>query len=363
MKICFFVSQLYKAGGIEKTVYNRLDELSKKHDIYLITMENGDNPFYFGNFNNVNHFDINAKFNRYSNGAFRKNFYNIIISLVSLIKMQFLLFRIKPDISINVIGSHSFYFLPFLFFKGITVLEHHSSFYQEKPEKIRKNIMKKYDYHIFLTHEEASLINFVKNKIIIPNPVKLESTIIPYHVRKNRVIAAGRIVDIKGFDRLIKSWSIIQQKHSDWVLEIYGDSDKNVYKKLNRMINELNLKNKVFLKSSTPDIVDLISDSKIYAMTSHFECFPMVLLEAMSKGVVIISFDCPTGPRNIVNNNDNGFLVINNDIECFAKKMEEVILDEKMAILISKNAYRDAYNFDLKVIVSKWNDFFNNAIQ
>lgn len=359
MKLVFILNQMYKAGGIERTIYHRLIELSKSYDIYLITLENGNKPFYYGELDGITHIDLNLSFERKENTGLKLSFKNIIKSIFFIIKMQFFLYKIKPDFTVNVIGTHSFYTLSFLFFTGNLVLEHHASLQQSSPNKLKKYIMNRFDKHIFLTEEELKLANFIKDKIVIPNPIQnYELNSIEYFSKKNRIVAAGRIVHVKGFDRLIKIWSNIHKKFPDWTVEIYGEPDRNVLNELNDLIIENHLQNSFFIKPATSNIVEILNNSKIYAMTSHFECFPMVLLEAMSVGSLVIAFDCPTGPRNIVDNKC-GYLIENGNIELFSHFLENAILEENKSKDLALKAYEKSENFLMSNIIEKWKIFFS----
>ncbi|NNH38955.1 glycosyltransferase family 4 protein [Acinetobacter terrae] len=358
MKLCFILNHLYTPGGIERAVSNRLSELSKDHDVYVLTTENGHLPFYFGKHDNIKYIDINIKFKRKDDGGFKVNLYNIFFSIILFIKLQVQILRINPDVTINVIGVHTLYFVPFLLRQGKTILEHHASIYQYPPSRLRKEIMKKFKYHIFLTEEEAKLADFIENKIVIPNPIKgNHQALIPFSSRKNKILAAGRIVEIKGFDRLILAWSLIQKKHQNWILEIYGDGDKKVLDDLEALISELNLSDTVFIKPATSNIVELMLESKIYAMTSCYESFGMVLLEAMSAGMLVVSFDCPTGPRNIIDD-QVGFLVEDNNIELFSEKISEIILNEDKYLDKSENAYKKSLDYSVNSVNERWNNLF-----
>jgi len=360
MKICFIINQLYKSGGIERTITQRLNQLSKYHDVFLITLENGDRPYFFGELADVNCIDLDFNFERKANGGFKKSPTNINRSLRSYVKLQRTLKEIKPDFTINVVGTHSLFFLPYIPYTGIKVLEYHSSFYESKVSKAKKYIYNKYDQHVFLTEEERKIAGFIgKKKVVIPNPVQTDKyKNIPYENKKNRIIAAGRVLDIKGFDRLIKAWAVIHLDFPDWIVEIYGESDHEVLSKLKHLIITYDLENSFYIRPATLDILKLINDSKIYAMTSHFESFSIVLLEAISLGTLVVAFDCPTGPRNIIDNT-NGYLVENDNIELYAKTLKQAILSDKKASLLAANGYIRSQDFALDKVIDKWKVFFS----
>lgn len=361
MKICLIVNQLYKQGGVEKTLHTRLQELSRYYEVYLITLENDNRPFYFGELSDIVHIDLNLNFDRKVNTAFKLNTNNVTKTLHAYVKLQYALFKIKPSFTINVMGAHSFYFLPHMQFTGKIVLEHHSSFHESLPSHFKKNMINKFDYHIFLTKEESEIASFIdKEKIVIPNPIQNNSIKnISYSFKKNRIIAAGRIVDIKGFDRLIKAWEIIYQDFPEWVIEIYGEPDHKVLNNLKCYIKERNLENSICIKPSTADILNIVNDSKIYAMTSHFECFPMVILEAISLGTLVVAFDCSTGPRNIIDNNA-GYLIENNNIEAFSVALRRAMLNERASETLASNAMKQSEYYSIDNVISQWKSFFKN---
>tara|TARA_R100001369_G_scaffold86950_1_gene121961 strand:- start:4904 stop:5995 length:1092 start_codon:yes stop_codon:yes gene_type:complete len=361
MKICFIANQLYKSGGVERTLSCRLKELGKIFDIYLITLENGNHPFYFGSIPHITHIDLNLNFDRKDNDGFKLNAINILKSKLAYLKLQSALMKIRPDYTVNVVGTHSFYFLPYVQFTGKTVLEHHASLYESLPSNFKKHRINNFDYHIFLTKEECEIADFIyKKKVVIPNPVQIKDIeVIPYFLKKNRIIAAGRIVEIKGFDRLIKAWKIIYKDFPDWVVEIYGEPDNKVLNSLKSYINENSLEDSVHIKPSTSNITEIMNDSKIYAMTSHFESFSLVLVEAMSLGMSIVAFDCPTGPRNLINN-ETGSLVENNNIEAFSAALRQAMINESDSKTLASNAIKQSEYYSIDNIIGQWKSFFKN---
>lgn len=122
-----------------------------------------------------------------------------------------------------------------------------------------------------------------------------------------KILALGRLSYQKGFDLLLDIWVKIEEVNSDWELVIAGDGEDK--KLLAKKINELNLKN-VALLPSTPNVHDLYDQSAIYVMTSRFEGFPMVLLEAKASGLPIIAYDCDTGPSELIIDGEDGFLIL-----------------------------------------------------
>ncbi|WP_168415988.1 glycosyltransferase [Acinetobacter indicus] len=365
MKICYFLTQMHSPGGVERTLHNRLKELSKLYEIYLITIEQGEKPYYFGKISNVKYIDLDIKFDRSNRIFMKKNISNFFRIIIKYFKLMLIINKIKPDYTVSLSLGLTSYLLSFINYKGTRVLEHHASLYHldfvnKSPNFFKSYILNKHSKHIFLSEEEKKLAHFINTeKIVIPNPIPSDlPPIIPYLKKQNRVIAAGRYVEIKGFYRLLEIWKIIYKSCPHWTLEIYGDPDEKIYPCLKSFIEENDLQDRTFLFSSSKDIVDIINNSKIYAMTSYFENFPMVMLEALSVGTINIAFDCPTGPRNIIDN-ETGYLVANDDIELYAQTLLKIIENSSEAHFKSNNAIQSSKEYALNKILDKWENILN----
>ena len=365
MKICYLVNQMYSPGGVERTLHNRLVELSKDYEVYLITIEQGKQPYYFGKISQVNYIDLDIKFERTNNIYMKKNFNNGFRVIQNYFKLMQVINKIKPDYVVSLSMGLTSYLLSFINYKGKLVYEHHASFYhlgfdKKPPHNFKTNIFNQYSKHIFLSEEEKKLASFIHaEKFVIPNPAPNNlPNIIPFCDKKNRIVAAGRYVEIKGFDRLLKAWNMIYLNCPNWTLEIYGDPDEIIYQRLKIYIAENHLEDRTFLIPSTNKILDIINDSKIYAMTSYFENFPMVMLEALSLGTINIAFDCPSGPRNIIDH-ETGYLVENDNIELYAQTLLRVIENTDEAKLKSLNALESSHKYALNNIVDRWKAILN----
>jgi amylovoran biosynthesis glycosyltransferase AmsD len=187
--------------------------------------------------------------------------------------------------------------------------------------------------------------------ICIPNasPFEIDST--HYSPDHKTILAVGRFTAQKGFDLLVNSFSMISKKFPDWKLKIVGDDfgDKAV---LERMIAEKQIKN-IELLPSTKHIEKMYQSASFFVLSSRFEGLPMVLIEAMSFGLPLIAFDCPTGPAEIVNES-NGFLVENGNIAELAQKMETLMNDRKLLLQKSKGALENAPAFSKVKIDKLW---------
>ena len=141
---------------------------------------------------------------------------------------------------------------------------------------------------------------------------------------KKRIISVGRLEPQKGFDLLIKAFSKVNKEDlKGYTFHIFGDGEDK--EALLKLISNFKLKNFIFLEGISKNIQEEMYNSSMYIMTSRYEGFPMVLLEALSVGLPIISYNCPSGPAEIIENNDCGFLVEFNNTEQLVARTIELI--------------------------------------
>jgi glycosyltransferase involved in cell wall biosynthesis len=139
------------------------------------------------------------------------------------------------------------------------------------------------------------------------------------------IVSAGRMTRQKGYDLLIPAFEQVLAKHPDWRLRIYGAGRERG--NLRQMINERGLKDLIRLPKPVQDLGPELERAAIYVLSSRFEGLPLVLIEAMSKGLAVVSTDCPTGPRDIIEDRRNGLLVAFKDVDALAAGMLELIED------------------------------------
>jgi glycosyltransferase involved in cell wall biosynthesis len=211
------------------------------------------------------------------------------------------------------------------------------------------------DSVITLTEKDKLLWKRAKRVEVIPNFSSMTISKISDCTSKH-VIAVGRLAWEKGFERLIEAWSIVCSRHTDWHLDIYGQGC--MYDTLNTLTNTYKAHNLTF-HNYTSNISQEYANSSICAVTSYFEGFSLVLLEAMRHGVPCVAFDCPFGPRSIIDDASNGFLVYDGEIKLFAERLCRLIEDEDLRKHFSKNAIERAKFFDVNIIMSKWKDLFD----
>ena len=167
-------------------------------------------------------------------------------------------------------------------------------------------------------------------------------------------VAAGRFGKLgqKGFDLLIPAWALVAKRHPEWRLLIYGDGV--LRRRLEGMIEALELDRRVELPGATGDMGQAMSGASVFVLSSRYEGFPLILLEAMSKGLACVSFDCPTGPREVVHHGEDGLLVPPQDVEKLAEAIIEVIEDEDLRRRLGEAGRAAARRFEMASIGPRW---------
>lgn len=191
---------------------------------------------------------------------------------------------------------------------------------------------------------------------VIPNSVPFTSK---YSTLKNKqIVAIGKLYSQKGFDLMLDVCSIFFKSHMDWHLDIIGDGPDKM--KILKKIRKLNLDNHVTLIPPTLQIEKEYLRTSIYLMTSRYEGLPMVLLEAQSYGIPIVSYDCDTGPRDIINHGVDGYLIKMGEEKEMAEALCALADSWELRKQMGKQALINAKRFSPEVIFSLWDKLFDS---
>jgi glycosyltransferase involved in cell wall biosynthesis len=211
------------------------------------------------------------------------------------------------------------------------------------------------DAVIVLTSADAKQYWHHRNVRIIPNSLSF----IPNKyadLSNKKILAVGRLTYQKGFDLLINAISLIKTECMGWEVKIIGDGeDKN---KLKKQIDDLDLNWLINIASATTEIVNEYLSASIYVMSSRYEGLPMVLIEAKSCGLPIVSFDCPEGPAEVINDGIDGILVENGNVQALGDAIVELIHNTDKRNILGANAYHNIEKYKSENIFKLWNDLF-----
>ncbi|HDL5700300.1 TPA: glycosyltransferase [Mannheimia haemolytica] len=168
-----------------------------------------------------------------------------------------------------------------------------------------------------------------------------------YDSKCKKLVTVGRFHPEKGYNFVVDIAKKIYEKYPDWYWDIYGDGDEEIMTDLSNMPN-------IKLKGIVKGIENIFPHHSIYVMTSYYEGLPLVLLEAKQFSLPIVSFDCPTGPSEIIRNNENGFLIDNYNVDLMFEKISLLIEDRNKRIQFSNNASLDIDKFSKPTIIKQW---------
>jgi len=213
------------------------------------------------------------------------------------------------------------------------------------------------DVVVTLTHDDARHWAASRRVEVIPNFTIMTNTV-QHDAAARRVIAVGRLEWQKGFDRLIAAWQLIASRHPDWRLDIFGDG--TLEQDLKRQIAEAGLQQSAAIHPFTANIQDEYAHSAVLALSSRFEGFGLVLIEAMQNGVPCVVFDCPFGPSEVILDGQCGFVVADGDTKQFAEKLSQLMADDNMRARFSASAQERAKCYDQPTVMSQWEQLFNS---
>ena len=300
--------------------------------------------------------------------------------------------REKPDIIVGIMYLCSLAAKIASIGTGIpVVMTEHNSF--ERPESapfkkkdlfFKFKVNKIYDYVTVLTEADKKVIgNRLKRVEVMPNPLLLK----PYyeeHQREKRLIAAGRVDawHYKGFDILVKAWNQIYHKYPEWRLEIAGLCDRpRNYLRIVNLIQDFKIEDRTKLLGYRTDVEQLYRDSEIFVLSSRYEGFGLVLIEAMSQGCAPIACDYKgrqkeiigDPPKSSLNREDfqnggieiceNGLLCEPDNVEALAKAMEKMISDNKFRHKVQQNAVKRSEFYNLERTGERWEKFLEKVIK
>jgi glycosyltransferase involved in cell wall biosynthesis len=216
------------------------------------------------------------------------------------------------------------------------------------------------------------LINiFVETKVIvIPNPITCEygdadckylNEITEKKENTRSIVAIGRLSFEKGFDLLINAFAKIALLNSGWQLIIFGEGDER--HALERLICKLNLNERVYLPGRVSNPMRFLKQAELFVMSSRFEGFPNSLLEAMACGLPVVSFDCPSGPREIIRDGVDGMLVPAENIEALADVLQNLMIDGSLRKRLADKAPEVLERFGLEKIMEMWEITFRRILE
>lgn len=389
MKICFYCDSIFSFGGVQRVLAVLARELSKKNDITILTLDDPsleDTSMY-------NLYEVNIKyiFLKYAESPLYEFIPSKVYSfLYKKILPQNRLFskwygyssfpKSKRRYLINILndgnydvvtGVHVFLSFHLASIKGRTSAKligwMHNSYdaFFEKDRGYVKNLrnffkfqMKELSWVVVLSKHDKDL--YIQKFGVFPQVIYNPLTIIPQdksHGNK-KFLAIGRLSPLhKGFDILIKAFAQFAKQNNEWTLDIVGDGSEKSY--LDSLIEKYRLHDRVSIFPFTKNVEFFYRNASIYILSSRWEGFGLVLLEAMSYGLPIISSDVPVA-KELLDKKAIALFFENGNISDLCKRMIEIVNTDKEKIEEMKhNARLYVKEFSIEKIASQWEDLFS----
>ena len=374
MKIVYCISGMFKSGGIERVITNKVNYLvARGYEACIITTDQAGRPDFFPIDERVERIDLGLNYGQYDELPTWKRYWKTWrLRLLHKARLEEALKQLRADVTVSV-WRHEVSFLPDLKDGSRKVLELHSAkdtavlmypvasklrrLFGHLRVALQERVAARYDRFVILTHEEQPLWKGFTNLSVIPNALPFRPKQFA-DISDKRLIAVGRMEYQKNFPDLLRIWSRVAPTFPDWELHIYGDGW--MLDGLRRQAEELGVASQVTFEGAVSDMETAYASSSIYLMTSHFEGLPMVLLEAQSVGLPAVSYACSSGPRDIITDGEDGFLVPLYDEATFAERLSTLMRDEALRTRMGKAAEVASHRYDLEVIMPQWLNLFNS---
>lgn len=375
MKILYQIHSIYNPGGMERVLLNKVRYFveEKEWEVVVVTTDQHSRPSFYPFPEGVKMIDLGVNYSEDNGKPFLKKLLGFL-KRRRLHEKRFkaLLEQIRPDV-VDCFYPGECSFVPELKDGSKKMMELHQSklFHHQYnrtglmglADKVRarmdERLVRKFDRFVVLTEEDAKMWGEMPNIRVIPNAANFIAQ--KYSdCSEKRVIAVGRLDYQKSFDRLILVWEKVHEKMQDWRLDIFGQGEwKDM---LQGMIDERGLQDVVRINAPTKNIGKEYSESSMLVMSSHYEGFPMVMIEAMACGLPAVSFDFKCGPKDIIKDGENGVIVPDGDIDALAEAMMKLMGDDELRKRMGEEAKKVVETYSEKKVMSKWMKLYEETI-
>ena len=378
LKIVYCTPALYLAGGMERVMTLKANYFAEHfgYDITIVITDGKGKETFYPLSDKVKVINLDIGFEELWNQPFLKK---VILYLKKQRqykkKLTACLMELRPDITISMLrreinfinsikdGSYKI--------GEIHINRVHFRNFEDKDSNIVKNLFSKFwmnnllrklrllDRFVVLTESDRKAWHELDNVEVISNPLSFAPMFISRHAEK-RVIAVGRYCHEKGYDHLLQAWAVVQNKCTDWRLDVFGDGDRSSYETL---IDHCGIdRSRCKLNQRTQIIQQEFERSAISVCSSRFEGFGLVIIEAMACGVPVVSFDCPWGPRTIITDGEDGVLVENGNVDQLAEALLKLIADDQLRTTMGSKASVNVRRFSIEIIADQWKRLFEEIV-
>jgi amylovoran biosynthesis glycosyltransferase AmsD len=354
-KISILINNILLSAGTERAVVNLANNLSNNNfqvEIVSINTSSGDSYYPLNEDVVINHLDCKSSSSLLLRLIYSfQTFYKLIKTLSG--EKRFVIGTVH---SVNILMACIKFFKSQNKYIGCEHMGYDAA--TNSTRTARSIFYKNLDAVVVLTKDDYNqykIVDKIERCFIIPNqisflPDKIASCESP------KLLAIGRLTNQKGFDLMLDIVNDVLKKHTNWHLNIIGEGE--LEGSLRAQIASLNLEDLVTIEPFTKNVQERFLDASVYLMTSRFEGLPMVLLEGKACGLPIISFDCPTGPKELIAPNDGYLIPMDNKI-MFQEKLEMLIGDTNLRKEMGLNAFKNIEKYKPENVFSKWESLFN----
>ena len=360
-KICFVSGVIARSGGTERVGSIIASALAKDgYDVILLSCWNQGPPF-FPLDKNV---DVQYLLNPKTEGKLYRTY------IYPIVKLHYFIIKNKIDVIVDIdteLARFTSYAIQGTSCKQIS-WEHFNYWtmlkLNEKKRFRAKRLIKRYASKLVVLTEEdrakhIEAYNLSPDFVVtMPNPC-LSEVMNNYSFSQKTFLSVGRLAPPKKISALLNAWAIIQDYCLDWQLVIVGKGE--LEEELKTQASKLNL-HRVDFTGHTDHVEEYYRKASCFVLSSEYEGFPMVILEAQSYGIPVIAFDCKTGPRGLISDGRNGYLIEAGNVEKLAEKMLLFTKSEENACYMSENAVKDVQTYNLSSITKKWRHLIESVI-
>lgn len=378
MKIVYCIPSLYISGGMERVLTIKANYFADVlgYDITIVLTDGTGKPPYYDLSPKIEVVQLDVDFEQlWSLPLVKKVWVYLKKQREYKIKLTDFLTKLRPDITVSML-RREINFINSIPDGSVKIGEIHINRQNFRDldgqdcNFIKKAIanwwmkqlvrnLKRLKLFVCLTEEDKAKWTELSNVIVMPNPLSFSPSSYSDCSAKC-VIAVGRYVPQKGFDMLIKAWGLLAQNHTDWSLYVYGEGERDYYQKI---VKDCHVENSCHLEGPDSEIEKRYEESSIFVLSSRFEGFGVVIVEAMSCGIPPVSFACPCGPCDIITDGKDGLLVKNGNIEQLAKKISFLMDHEEKRKQMGYNAIQQVQRYKIEYLGKQWKNIFENLVK
>lgn len=376
MKLVYCLLGTFNSGGMERIVIKKANWFaSQGHDVTIVTTEQQGRPHFFPVDERIRcvDLDVNYRDNQNQHHILKKYWIRRQKLQLHRRRLAELLYRERPDITVSTYGNE----IDFLYkikdgSKKVTEI-HFSRWFRlqcEQPGILYRQVNRyltwrdrrlagKYDAFVCLTEEDRGSWGTLSNIHVIPNFVENRGSE-PARLTGCRAIAVGRLDYQKGYDRLIDAWARVHAVHPEWKLDIFGNGE--LKQPLVEQIATYKLGDAVRICPPTKEIDAEYRNSSFLVLSSRYEGLPMVMLEAMNAGLPVVAFACKCGPRDLIDDGENGLLIPEGDTKKFAEGILKLIENADLRQSFGQRAFVSSLRYGEDTVMKQWMTLFDTLI-